>query len=405
MADSFITPKRRYHVHTPLILYIGVSLLVAVGAFHSQNNLLFWLFGFSLGLMLVSGFISGSMLMGVRLERVSTPDARVGEPLTLRYRILNRSFIFPLMALSIREVPANGEHVKHRTWLGRLLHTRIGGPPAPAPKVTERRAVLSRPPMGFLSFIKRRGEGDISATALCLEPGRAAFTGIEVSTSFPFGIMLKSLYYEIPAACVVTPARAELELDLRALGRGTPIPSQESWQQPGAGDEFFALRDYNEGDSPRAVAWKRSAAQGRLLVMQTGGAAPGRLWVVLRVADGATSAEFDASVSVCCELISRGLALDLSTGLLAPQAGIDRPCRSTRAHALSLVETLSLLPRESLADASAASPQAFAPMRLHPGDKLLIVHAGTPDLRVGTRGATHVQAQRDDAGLAKGVRA
>ncbi|CAN5710218.1 hypothetical protein BH11PLA1_BH11PLA1_09480 [soil metagenome] len=414
LSGNEVIPKRRYHVHGPLITYIGVSLLVAVGAFHSQNNLLFWLFGFSLGLMLVSGFVSGTMLMGVRVERTSTPDARAGERITIGYRVGNRSRVLPLMALTINEVYLGDENRrKERPWwntpiwrfflpkrarkggaragAGTSAPADGGGGPALFPGASERTAALEYEPAGFIAFVPRRGEAEFQSAALCLAPGRLRLAGIQVSTAFPFGIILKSLYFPIPAAAVVVPAGADLALDLATRGRGTPVPMHESWQQPGAGDEFFGLREYTSGDSPRLIAWKRSAVQDRLLVRQSGGAAPGRLFVSIHIAPDGSAPEFDAAIAAGAQALRLGAAEGMATGLLVPQAGIERQARATLSHLTGLVETLALLAVEPT-QLARPIPAAYGPARLQDGDRVVVIHVGTPDGRLGTRGAVHLRA-------------
>ncbi|MBO6514819.1 MAG: hypothetical protein JJ974_12725, partial [Phycisphaerales bacterium] len=44
-------------------LFVFVTLFIALGAINGQNNLLFWLFGFSIAALVVSGIITGSALM------------------------------------------------------------------------------------------------------------------------------------------------------------------------------------------------------------------------------------------------------------------------------------------------------------------------------------------------------
>ena len=50
--------RRRYRLRFPAYIYMLVTVFIAVGAFNSQNNLLFWAFGLSLAAMVVSGILS-----------------------------------------------------------------------------------------------------------------------------------------------------------------------------------------------------------------------------------------------------------------------------------------------------------------------------------------------------------
>src|ERR1041385_4840021 len=65
-ASKPAAPLRRYHFHGPGLVYILVTLFIAMGAINSQNNLLFAALGLAIGGLLISGIISGGALLGVR---------------------------------------------------------------------------------------------------------------------------------------------------------------------------------------------------------------------------------------------------------------------------------------------------------------------------------------------------
>ncbi len=392
------SPKRRYHLHAPLLIYIGVSLLVAVGAFHSQNNLLFWLFGLSLGLMLVSGIISGTMMMGVRLVRLAIDDSVVGQPVRVRYRVSNSSRIMPLFALSLNEViteSPNGTAGTKAVRLGMMLlsgdtngHASTNGKIGTngKPTLRERLARVFMPPMGFVTFVPPRGEAEVEGFAVPTDFGRLKVSAVTVSTSFPFGIIRKSLRFDGSSGCIIRPAPVNVPISLDPRGQGTLTHSLESWRQPGAGDEFFGVREYSPGDAPKTIAWKRSASANKLLVTQTAGAAPGRVWVVLHVPTSSTQANIDAMQACAVSVIERASHASLSVGLLMPQASIERGPRQGMAQAESLMDTLSLLSLET-ASVKPQPPSAYLPARPQVGDTVVVVHAGRARDAVGPAGS------------------
>jgi uncharacterized protein (DUF58 family) len=395
------SPKRRYHLHAPLLIYIGVSLLVAVGAFHSQNNLLFWLFGLSLGLMLVSGIISGTMMMGVRLVRVGCDDSVVGQPVRVRYRVSNTSRVMPLFALSLNEVISEGSGNAAGTKavrLGMMLlsgeangHVGANGKNTTngKPALRERIARVFMPPMGFVTFVPPRGEVEIEGYAVPTDFGRLKVSAVTVSTSFPFGIIRKSLRFEGSSGCIIRPAPVEVSIALDPRGQGTLTHSLESWRQPGAGDEFFGVREYSPGDAPKTIAWKRSAWASTLLVTQTAGAAPGRVWIVLHVPQSSTQANIDAMQACAVSVIERAARLSLSVGLLLPQASIERIPKQGKAQAETLMDTLSLLSLDP-ASVKPQPPAAYLPARPQVGDTVVVIHAGPVRDAVGPAGSVQL---------------
>lgn len=405
------SPKRRYHLHAPLLIYIGVSLLVAVGAFHSQNNLLFWLFGLSLGLMLVSGIISGTMMMGVRLVRLGIDDSVVGQPVRVRYRVSNTSRVMPLFALSLNEVISEGPGAAAGTKavrLGMMLlsgesngHSAANGKNGSngKPTLRERLARVFMPPMGFVTFVPPRGEVEIEGFAVPTDFGRLKVAAVTVSTSFPFGIIRKSLRFEGSSGCIIRPAPVEVPLALDPRGQGTLTHSLESWRQPGAGDEFFGVREYSPGDAPKTIAWKRSASANKLLVTQTAGAAPGRVWIVLHVPQSSTQANIDAMQACVVSVIERAARMSLSVGLLMPQASIERGPKQGKAQAETLMDTLSLLSLEP-ASVKPQPPSAYLPARPQVGDTVVVVHAGFARDALGPAGSIQLSTGVTSGGSA-----
>ncbi|MFT3685137.1 MAG: hypothetical protein QM783_09470 [Phycisphaerales bacterium] len=177
--------KRRYPLHAVFLIYCLVSLLVAVGAFNANNNLLFWLFGLSMGMLLVSGLVSGTMMMSLRVERLPIEQPRVGQALRVRYRITNRSRWLPVIGLTISE--------------------RVE---ASAAREGEQAAALAAPPAGAVAHVPAKSSAIIETVAMPTGRGRLRLTGYEVMTTFPFGIIRKSLWHESSASVIIHPADA-----------------------------------------------------------------------------------------------------------------------------------------------------------------------------------------------------
>ena len=51
--------------------------------------------------------------------------------------------------------------------------------------------------------------------------------------------------------------------------------------QRGVGDEFFSLKNYEQGDDPRMLSWRRLAKTGRLYVKENESTQGGVIWLVL----------------------------------------------------------------------------------------------------------------------------
>lgn len=316
--------RRRYHFGSSGFVYVFVTLLIALGAFNSQNNLLFWAFGFSLAMLVVSGLLSGAMLMGLRVTRERIGDAHAGDVLTIRYRVRNSNRVIPVFGLTIEENPPPAEATSGRLKRASRRSARTPAQESP-PRIDPSRA--------FVPHIAPRETIIIESRTSAHRRGPVEFASFSVHTTFPFGIMRKSLDIHEPASTVILPTLAATdgrELESAALEG----ESARSSRIRGDGDEFHSLRDYTAGDNPRSIAWKASARRGHLLVKQSLAPSPLRLWIVLRLRVSAAQTEgFDErAISIAASMIEQARARSIPLGLAIPLTGMSVPPRADPAH-------------------------------------------------------------------------
>jgi uncharacterized protein (DUF58 family) len=112
-------------------------------------------------------------------------------------------------------------------------------------------------------------------------------------------------------------------------------------------DEFFGIREYREGDNPRRIHWRRSAASGRLMIREMAGTRDPQLWCVLDTQiDPRRQADSDrleliisAAATVICDGLEKGLRVGLVCNgdpllVLPPGGGRHRRTRLLRELAL-----------------------------------------------------------------------
>lgn len=87
---------------------------------------------------------------------------------------------------------------------------------------------------------------------------------VVVSTRFPLGLFRAWCYIEPEEPLLVYPAPAEKA----ALDRVQPGTSSEGPNQDAGHEDFFGLRDYRSGDSPRQIDWKSQARERGLMSKQ-----------------------------------------------------------------------------------------------------------------------------------------
>ncbi|MEM7623770.1 MAG: DUF58 domain-containing protein, partial [Planctomycetota bacterium] len=281
---------RRYEPTVTTPVYMLLSLFLAIGAINSQNNMLFVAFGIAVGLMIVSGVVSGSALMGLRVERFAPASGRAGEELRVRYAVTQCARIMPAIAIE------------------------IGESSGPKP----RRGDV--PPGCVVTFVPPRGMQTAASIWTPARRGVVSLDRFELSTTFPLGLLRKCVVFEQRWDIAIGPPRVEvtpaaLPSAARQSGRST-----RSTRKRGIGEETLVLRDYSPGDSPRLIAWRPSAGSGSLVVRQTAMPTPPTL--ELRVSLGETGHLNERALGLAVSLMERAVSERWSVTLVVDGAGL-----------------------------------------------------------------------------------
>lgn len=339
--------SRRYHLHVPGLVYIATTVMLAFGAVHSQNNLIFWAFGIAVAGLLISGIVSGSSLMGLEMARLGVSESPAGQTTTIRYVLRNHGRVFPAMALNIEELDVQG--------------------------ITESTPSPVSPPAGSCELVAPRSNALAHASAGALRRGRGRLCRVRVWTTYPFGLTRKSVTFEHATEFLVLPRIPRVRADaLRELvnadKRGVATASSR-----GISDEFWALREYREGDPTRNIAWKPSARTGQLIVRQTAALTPVRLWIEIGPHD---DERFEQAIRLAAGLIASGSKLGWAIGLSLPNAGICIAPHDSQRQLPLLLRALAVATQDNTRPAA-------------PGPKL-----GEAVLRIGADNATSTRHRR-----------
>lgn len=306
------------------LVYIAVTVFLAIGAINSQNNLLFWLFGVAIATLIVSGLFSGNALMKLRLEAQSVSDSYAGDTLLLKYTLRNRSRFFPLFAAMISEVP-DRSHPPARFEPAAVLHLGPGR------------------------------SGTYYGTVSPDMRGRHSLRTIRLSTRFPFGLLQKSLVFQQHRTMLVLPAQIAIKPDLVRIdqGRGEEVRTRTATR--GSSSEYWGLREYRPGDPQRSIAWKPSARRSALVVIEHAQPIATRLWVWVvgprREHEDPNTQE--RALALAAALVVMGSERGVPVGLWMPTQGLRIPSATGRRHIGRCLRALAMvdLAREGGADA------------------------------------------------------
>lgn len=253
------------------LVFVAVTVFLAIGAVNSQNNLLFWIFGIAVSGVVVSGLFSGSGLMGVLLHAHPVPSAEADRATQIRYTLTNTNRHMPVFAVVIREAALTAEQ-----------------PDAPGVSVAHLPA------------------GQSVAVELAWTPdkrGDRVFDRIVLESRFPFGLLSKTLEFTAPRRTLVRPARVELSQNIARSTRRADMGSTQRRAKRGGGGAFFGLREYSPGDPRRTVAWRPSARRGQLLVVEHAEPRRESVWVwITRPGAAVDPLQTERSIALACSV-------------------------------------------------------------------------------------------------------
>jgi uncharacterized protein (DUF58 family) len=298
----------------PGFLFVFVTLFLALGAINGQNNLLFWLFGFSIAALIVSGIITGNALMHIRMTASHEGPAQADQQLNLRYTLLNTSRLLPNFALEVHELDVNNQS-EHEP--GVVVHIR------PSARLT------------------------CKSTLVPLNRGYIELAKIRVRTRFPFGLFTKTIYFDIPRKILVYPKQIKLEQsNLDAMIKADESANR-SLNRRGTGLDYFALRQYQPGDPIKTIAWKRSARSTELLVTEFPDPTSDQIQIQLAPPNEQVSDDqFETAISLAYTIMVTA-SKSTRIGLSIPWAAIDIHPSRGRAHVARCSRALALLERSA----------------------------------------------------------
>ena len=248
--------RRRYHLHIPGLVYVVLTVVVGLAAINNQNNVLFWILGVMLSALIISGLVSGMMMSGLRIRRLLPAHGSVGEPFMVRYVVTNRSRFFPVFNIHIEERAVQG----HFAW----------------------NAVMD-PVAAWVMHVGPKETVHGEAELWPRRRGTAEFGALRIWTTFPFGIIKKSITILNPQHALIYPQLYELRRGVLTAVTPQGLLGATVSRHSGAGEDYFGMREFRPGDSMRQIAWKRTAALDQLVSIERTTPAPPKVRIVMNL--------------------------------------------------------------------------------------------------------------------------
>ncbi|MBN2531061.1 MAG: DUF58 domain-containing protein [Deltaproteobacteria bacterium] len=273
-------PTRKFRITREGKWFLLLLLGVGMAAFNTGNNLLYLVLSLKICLFLVQLFLAEFNLKNVSLRRTAPHRAVAGALFPVTLHITNENKRLPIFGIQLRDV-IDGERFK------RSGHFLKAGP-------LEARHIEYQCEL----FLR----------------GRSHFDGILLSTAFPFGLTERAKLIPLSHEIIVWPAKEPVHLPrhFSPVQEGTvPISFK------GAGDEFWQLKEFQQGEDARRISWKASARQNRLILMETQARSDRKAHIVLLLGASDTGREKEMLIRVTAsltdELHRRNIPVSLST--------------------------------------------------------------------------------------------
>jgi uncharacterized protein (DUF58 family) len=331
--------RMEYKISRAGWMYIAATLLVALAALNTGNNLLFLILACLISVILMSGILSSISLAGVGL-RIELPEhIFAGQTVRATVELHNEKLTLPSFGLRVEPVPAKDAPT------AALLEQ-----PVYFPYLPRQEAVKQSVPVTFL----RRG--------LHLQDS------FRLVTRFPFGFLEKTRRVAVKSEALVYPS-VEMGSELAELFPAIE-GNMESYNK-GRGQDLHALREYLPTDSARHVHWKASARTGSLMVREFAREDDCRVLLVLDPYSGAKqprigAAEeerFESAVGLCAGIAWR--LYERNAHLEFRGAGIETALAPAEANIFPILRYLAVAQSQApgaenqlLADLAAA-PELF----------------------------------------------
>ncbi len=261
-----------YDVTRAGMIYILFTVVLAIAALQSGNNLLYVVVAALLSAILISGIASAVVLRRLELNIHVPEHVFAGRPMLARILLRNASSWMP--SFSICVVPARRKVARHWRWeAATFAWPRHRAPEQQWLRLPDRRLrrvneEADRPLLRqsvYFPFLPPQEELRADLEITFPARGRYRDKNFGLATRFPFAFLTKTrrvnLAREIIAYPVIEPTEQFLEVLPMVTGELASLVR-------GRGYDLHRIRDYMPEDSARHVDWKATARTGALKVRE-----------------------------------------------------------------------------------------------------------------------------------------
>jgi uncharacterized protein (DUF58 family) len=284
-----------------------------------------------IGILGISYVICRLTLGGIKIERVLPEHAAVGQNATIQYDFHNRKLIWPSLSIGLAELDGAEAFVQQ--------------------------------PQAYVLHVPPGDSASVPVTIIPKRRGLHKLTTYQISTSFPFGFIRRALLGREDDQILIYPALGYVSPRLLSMCRSAERGGANMKPSRNGADEFYGVKEFRPGESPRLIYWKRSARTGELVSKEMVQISPPRLLILVDsfiespTLSGHVAVE--KAIAMAASLASRAMDSGMAIGLcawaghwerIAPQRG-KRNCRDVLAALASLPINRTIPVNELIAQA------------------------------------------------------
>jgi len=283
------------------IRFLLATLLIAVAAFNTGNNLIFLILALMLSLLALSILILRQNLKGLTLSISAAQPVFAKVRAVFNVSLSNRKKFIP--SYSIRITIPEG-------LAGQCL----------------------------MPYIPRASGSSADMASIFIKRGIYRYGDFTLGSSFPFSLFKKNIQAHTAGDVIVYPEIKEIDELIPEL-INTAYAAQTTRHAPG--DEFLTIREFRYGDSMRRIQWKASAKTGKLMVKDTGTDEPRLLTIILDNIKPLSKEPFEKAVSFAAALADRFIKLGFFVRLITCKKLI--PFGSGPEHLFKILDVLAVI--------------------------------------------------------------
>jgi uncharacterized protein (DUF58 family) len=260
---EFLKLRISYAPTQETAFFFVITVIVAVAALNTGNNLLYLIGAMLLAVMMTSGIVSEASLRGLDVGFRFPEHIYAGQEVNLDITLANHKRLVPSFSLTVgvditnAVQPPPARHAARRNGgVAGWFQKRPAPAPAPSGDLTKLAHFVVVP-------CRERVRQTIPYTFA--KRGRYVIRGFSASTKFPFGFIQKTRRIEAAGELIVYP---EIERTSDAVSGVNDLAGALDNALKGNGADLYAIRQYQVGDPMRRIDWKATAKAQRMMVRE-----------------------------------------------------------------------------------------------------------------------------------------